>query len=202
MTWLTDFMKHLRRISTNFYWNFPSKALQNPFNEVKITFTPKEDKVKMLVSRASLLAILAEVASSVLSGQWFKKTLDVNLRSLHKSAHLSHRKENEWKGNGQRNCLHLCKRIVITLWITRKKKNLKTSILQVNKWVKEMNIEWSKDKESMACNHVKKCLASLAIKEMKTTATLGFLLARDRIVFTEKQIRINTCEKVWEKNLS
>lgn len=38
----------------------------------------------------------------------------------------------------------------------------------------------------MACNHVKKCLVSLAIKETKTTATLGFLLAQDRIVFIAK----------------
>lgn len=41
-------------------------------------------------------------------------------------------------------------------------------------------------RQRMACNRVKKCLASLAIKEMKTTATLGFLLARDRIVFIAK----------------
>jgi hypothetical protein len=62
----------------------------------------------------------------------------------------------------------------------------------VNKWATELNRTFSTGEIQMTKNHMKKCLLSLAIKEMQIKMTLRFHLTPVRIAII-KNITNNMC---------
>jgi hypothetical protein len=63
----------------------------------------------------------------------------------------------------------------------------------VKKWENELNRTFSKKEVQMAKKHMKKCLPSLAIKEMQIKTTLRFYLIPIRIAI----IKNTTNNKCW-----
>jgi hypothetical protein len=61
------------------------------------------------------------------------------------------------------------------------------------KWVTELNRTFSKEEIQMAKKHMKKCLPSLAIKEIQIKTTLRFHLTSVRIAI----IKNNTNNRCW-----
>jgi hypothetical protein len=66
----------------------------------------------------------------------------------------------------------------------------------VKKWANELNSAFSKEEVQMANKHMKKCLTSLAEKEMKIKTTLSFHLTPVRVP-TIKNTNNNKCWQGW-----
>jgi hypothetical protein len=64
----------------------------------------------------------------------------------------------------------------------------------IKKWATELNRTFSKKEIKIAKNHMKKCSASLAIKEMQIKTTLRFHLTSVRIAI----IKNTTNNKCWQ----
>jgi hypothetical protein len=78
--------------------------------------------------------------------------------------------------------------------IYRELKKLNSSKINelIKQWATELNRTFSKEEIQMAKKHMKKCLPSLAIKEMQIKTTLRFYLTPVRIAII-KNINNNRC---------
>jgi hypothetical protein len=79
-----------------------------------------------------------------------------------------------------------------------KKLNTKITNDPINKWVNELKRQLSKEVQ-MTNKHMKKCSASLALKEMQIKTILGFYLTAVSMAIIKKTKEKNTSENLVRK---
>jgi hypothetical protein len=84
------------------------------------------------------------------------------------------------------------KGLITRIYRELKKLNSPKIYEPIKKWTTELNRTFSKEEVQMTKKHMKKCLPSLAIKEMQIKTTLRFNLTTDRMAII-KNTNNNKC---------